>query len=94
MSRLRRAIAGWLHRLADRIMPPIPGTLEAGAIARVRWAQTLVGSTGQYRRHAVFSALRKEFPNMPDRDIAFVIERVIREGRHERPKRREGQPGG
>lgn len=84
MRTLRAAVARWLHRMADRIMPPLPGTLEAAAVAQAKWARTLVGSSGEYRRYRVFAALKKAFPHERDRVIAYAIERVILDGRHER----------
>ena len=38
------------------------------------------GTSGEYKRHAVLSALMKAYPARPVRDMAVAIEAALREG--------------
>ena len=78
-------LANLLRQLANWLVPPIPEPppVEDPALWRVRELvsaqESAGGPSGEYKRHQVYARLLKEFPERRKRDLAYLIELVIRE---------------
>jgi hypothetical protein len=77
MDRLR----AWLIRQLTRLLawlnpPPDDSALMARVKVLVANAEKMAAS-GEYKRHAVYARLLKEFPESRKRDLALAIERVL-----------------
>ena len=83
---VRRWLARWLCRLAQWIdtMPTTSGSTwtTTALLDRARLltdkAEQLDAS-GEYKRHSVYAALIKAFPDTRKRDLALAIEQVLQE---------------
>lgn len=66
----------WLRR------PPVP---DADAVQRearqfVQWAEGFApGTSGEYKRHAVYAKMIRAFPDTRRRDLALAIEQAVQE---------------
>jgi len=65
-----------IRRLLDWFDPPKEDPLMPRVRELVAWAETFaLGTSGEYKRHQVYSRLRKEHPFR--RDIGLLIEQAL-----------------
>lgn len=76
MINFRRFIAIQLRKLANFIDYQIIDTFTNRASSLIMMADKLK-SSGEYKRHHVYSRLIKEFPQIPKRQIALEIEKIL-----------------
>ena len=84
--RIRRWLARWLCRLAHWIdVMPTDSRPSWTATALLDRARALtdkaeeLDASGEYKRHSVYAALIKAFPDARKKDLALAIEQVLQE---------------
>ena len=79
LARLLRLLADWLDA------PPIPTTPDESLLASARdlvireETQSAAGTSGEYKRHNVYSRLMKLYPNMRKVDLSIAIDTAVKE---------------
>jgi hypothetical protein len=70
LIRLLKAVLAWLE-------PPVDDTPLLARVKVLVVAAEKLAASGEYKRHAVYARLLKEFPDSRKRDLALAIERVL-----------------
>lgn len=87
---MAKRIAQWLRDLALWLDPPPPPPPPPPPAppdpARVKAAQLIreaegfaAGTSGEYKRHWVYAALLRDFPERRKRDLALLIEETLQD---------------
>lgn len=87
---MKTRLIQWLRQLATWLEGPAPAAIiaEYDALLRVRVLALVAradafaeGTSGEYKRHAVYAQLLKEFPDRDGRDLSLAIELALQERR-------------
>jgi len=80
---MKQHLATRLRAWADRLDPPPDWTpLETAALGLMAHQDSIDGRSGESKRHHVLASLMKAFPDARERDLAWLIERLVRERAH------------
>jgi hypothetical protein len=90
-ARFVKWLAAWLRIIAQRLDPVEPSYVYVAEMAtdedferpeylvakRLTQYWATKGVAGEYKRHQVYTALRKSFPTLPHRHLSLAIERCL-----------------
>jgi len=72
-----KLLAKWLRKLADFIDSPYDPITWDWFEKEIDKAETLPGTSGEYKKHIVLAAGIKKFPHMRQKDIYYLIEYIL-----------------